>query len=439
MADEKPKSFGKMAPPGMLGELNEEGYHSERGDIPDPDIEERENYVKEIRAKIVENEKKNLLPKAGHMKPHVPMEAEMAHDSWIDNDTENIPKGDPLTKTDIKKIIREQMASGKIAVPAPKDGMFPRDEENELTAEEQAARTANFQKMIVVTGGAGFIGSNLIQELNNRGREDILLVDDLSDPRKIHNIKALKFQDYVDKDKFMELFGFLTENKMIERVYHLGAESNRQCTDGKYLMENNYQYTCNLMDICHMNKIPLVYASSAAVYGTQGEFPTFDDANDNYIPESYYALSKLQADRYSRKFMQGGEETCIIGLRYFNTISDGTFEGHKEDKSPLAWMQEQYDWKGEIELFEGSKEIKRDFVHVKAVVHMTINAMTRGKSGVYNIGTGTARSYYDLAVDFVQDESEIKFIPMPEEIAEGYQHYTEANMDNACFGITTRP
>jgi len=237
----------------------------------------------------------------------------------------------------------------------------------------------------------------------------------------------------------MDLFGFLTENKMVERVYHLGAESNRQCRDGKYLMENNYQYTCNLMDICHLNAIPLVYASSASVYGSQSEFPTFDDSSDNYIPESYYALSKLQADRYSRKFMKNADETCIIGLRYFNVCSDGTFEGHKEDKSATAWMQEQYDWRGFIELYEGSKDIKRDFVHVKSAVHMTINAMTKGKSGVYNIGTGTARSFYEMALEIVKEESEIHFIPMGEEISQGYQHYTEANMDNACFGITTRP
>ena len=427
MADERPKSFGKMASPGMVGDLNEEGYHPERGDIPDPDIKEREAAVAKLKASFEENKQKKIEEEAekARMLEQVPIETDVAPTKKI-------------TKDYIKEIIKEQIASGDLQ-PPPGSGVFPREEEKELTDEQQAERVKAFQKMIVVTGGAGLIGSHLIQELNNRGREDILLVDDLSNPLKLHNIKSLKFQDYVDKDKFMELLGFLAENKMVERIYHLGAESNRQCEDGKYLMENNYQYTCNLMDICHMNEIPLVYASSAAVYGTQGEYPTFDDANDNYIPESYYALSKLQADRYSRKFMTNAEDDVIIGLRYFNVVSDGTFEGHKEDKSAVAWMQEQYDWNGHIELFEGSKDIKRDFVHVKAVVHMTINAMTRGKSGVYNIGTETARSFYDLAKDIVQDESEIKFIPMPESIAEGYQYFTQAEMGNCGFGITTRP
>lgn len=431
--EERPKSFGNMVPPGVLGELNEEGYHPERGDIPDPDIEAREKQVEEIKRQMEENKMKKLEEEATLARTQ----------NQAPTDVSPVVSTEPtISKDQVKNIIREQMASGKIDTKGTiVEGMMPNPDETYtgVSDEEQAARMKAFQKMIVVTGGAGFIGAHLIQELNHRGREDILLVDDLSDPLKLHNIKSLKFQDYVDKDKFMELLGFLAESKMVERIYHLGAESNRQCKDGKYLMENNYQYTCNLMDICHMNQIPLVYASSAAVYGSQGEYPTFDDSSDNYIPESYYALSKLQADRYSRKFMKNAEDDVIIGLRYFNVVSDGTFEGHKEDKSALAWMQEQYDWNGHIELFEGSKDIKRDFVHVQAVVNMTINAMTRGKSGVYNIGTETARSFYDLAKDIVQDESEIKFIAMPESIAEGYQYFTQAEMGNAGFGITTRP
>ena len=310
-----------------------------------------------------------------------------------------------------------------------------------VSDEEQAKRTADFQKIIIVTGGAGFIGSHLIEELNHRGREDILLVDDLTDPRKLQNINTLKFQDYVDKSKFIELLGFLLENKMVERIYHLGAESSRFCEDGKYLMENNYQYTCNIMDLCHLHKIPLVYASSAAVYG-QSEKQ--DDDSDDYIPESYYALSKLQADRYSRKFVTHDQDQ-IIGLRFFNVFSEGKHEQHKDNmKSALCWMSEQYEKNGVIKLFAGSKEIKRDFVHVTNAVQMIINAMTKGKSGVYNVGSETAKSFYDMAADvlekeFSTDESNIKYISMPEDIAQGYQKFTEANMINACFGTTTRP
>ena len=345
------------------------------------------------------------------------------------------PKKEPKrvwTKDEVTKIVQD-----KVKEIAHKNGHTG----EEVSDEEQEKRTKNFQKMIIVTGGAGFIGSHLIKILNYIGREDILLVDDLTDPRKLNNINTLKFQDYVDKSKFQELLGFLAENKMIERIYHLGAESSRFCEDGKYLMENNYQYTCNIMDLCHIHKIPLVFASSASVYG-QSE--TFDDASDNYTPESYYALSKLQADKYSRKFMTH-EQDKIIGLRYFNVVSEGEHEQHKDGmKSALCWMTEQYKKDAIIRLFKGSKEIKRDFLHVDAAVGMTINAMQNGKSGIYNIGKGEAKSFYDVAANIVEqdgssDESNIKYIPMPANIAQGYQRNTKADMSNACFGITSRP
>ena len=298
-------------------------------------------------------------------------------------------------------------------------------------------------KITIVTGGAGFIGSHLIEKLNNRGNERILLVDDLSHPDKLQNIKDLKFQDYCDISKFPDLFMFMAEKQMVDQVFHLGADSNVNCDDGKHMMENNYQYTCNIMDICHMGRIPLVYASSSAVYGQQTkEWGTFDDKSDDYVPESYYALAKLQADRYSRKFMsQGPDKTKIIGLRYFNVISDGKREQHKGDmKSPTAWMKEQYDETGMIRLFKDSAEMYRDFVPVDDVAHMTINAMTSGRSGVYNIGTGESRSFLELALEVVDnDESKITYFNMPYDMQDRYQMFTQANMDNACFGIMSRP
>ena len=318
-------------------------------------------------------------------------------------------------------------------------------EETKKLAEKKAPKkpVKPIPKICVVTGGAGFIGSHLIEKLNYRGQEKILLVDDLSHPDKINNIKDLKFQDYCDISKFPDLFMFMAEKGMVDQVFHMGADSNINCDDGKHMMENNYQYTCNLMDICHMGRIPLVYASSAAVYGQQTkEWGKFDDALDDYVPDTYYALAKLQADRYSRKFMnQGPDKTKIIGLRYFNVISDGKREQHKGDmKSPTAWMKEQYDETGMIRLFNGSAEIYRDFVPVEDVCHMTINAMMSGRSGVYNVGTGESRSFLELALEIVDgDESKITYFTMPYEMQDRYQTFTQANMDNACFGIMSRP
>lgn len=317
----------------------------------------------------------------------------------------------------------------------------PAGVESTLSDEEAEAQNKAVQdKIIIVTGGAGFIGTHLIKELNAQGRENILLVDDLTDPRKIHNIKHLKFQDYTDKSKFMELFAFMAKNGMVESIYHLGAETSTSYSDGKYIMENNYQYTANLMDICHMHKIPMVYASSAAVYGEQTkEWGKFDDSSDDYIPESYYAFSKLRADIYSRKFTAVAEDK-IVGLRYFNVVSDGEHEQHKDGmKSATCWMKEQYLRSGCINLFEGSQGFYRDFIHVDSAVWMTMNAMKQARSGVYNIGTGEVKSFYEMALEIVEDKEHIKYIPMPIEIASSYQGFTQANMDNAGFTITSRP
>jgi ADP-L-glycero-D-manno-heptose 6-epimerase len=291
-------------------------------------------------------------------------------------------------------------------------------------------------RIIIVTGGAGFIGSNLIKKLNNDGKENILIVDDLTDPKKLQNIAKLRFQDYTDKSKFIELFGFMAENGMVDCIYHFGAESATTCDDGKYLMENNYQYTCNLMDICAMNKVPMVYASSAAVYGNS---TVFDDKSDDYIPTNYYGLSKLQADRYSRKFM-ALDNSKIIGLRYFNVCSDGEFEQHKEGmKSATAWMKEEYERIGQVTVFTGSDEMKRDFIPIDQVIYCTMNAMHNGRSGVYNIGTGTAKSFLELAEEATDSKDKIRFIPMPSELKEHYQSFTQADMSNACFSIPGRP
>jgi len=358
--------------------------------------------------------------------------------------------GAGVTPTDMKALAeRDALDASRQAVLEDLEEKRKEDE-TEATGEQKKSDQATAKppakvipKITIVTGGAGFIGSHLIEKLNNRGTETILLVDDLSHPDKLQNIKDLKFQDYADISKFPDLFMFMAEKEMVDCVYHMGADSDVSSTDGKHMMDNNYQYTCNIMDICHMGRIPLVYASSSAVYGNQTkEWGNFDDKSDDYVPESYYALAKLQADRYSRKFMsQGPDKSKIIGLRYFNVISDGKREQHKGDmKSATAWMKEQYDETGMIRLFKHSDDIYRDFVPIEGVVGMTVNAMTSGRSGIYNIGTGESRSFLELALEIVDgDEEKITYFKMPYDMQDRYQMFTQANMDNACFGIMSRP
>lgn len=276
--------------------------------------------------------------------------------------------------------------------------------------------------MIIVTGGAGFIGSRIIKKLNDEGEFNILMVDDLTDSSKIANIKDLVVRDYIDKDDFLPMFQKLAELYQITAVYHMGAESSTTCDDGKYLMKNNYQYTCTIADICHSHEVPLLYASSASVYGDSN---IFDSEFDNYKPNNMYGFSKLQADRYIRPLIADAK---IIGLRLFNVYSDGEFETHKKNmKSPKAWMKDQLDETGKIKLFEGSDEFERDFIHVNTVVQDMIELQNSDIRGIWNMGTGIAKSFVDVALTMT-DESNIEYIKMPEDIKNGYQAYTCADM-----------
>jgi len=292
--------------------------------------------------------------------------------------------------------------------------------------------------MIIVTGGAGFIGSRLIKGLNDRGFTDIIVVDDMSNANKFKNMLDLTFESYVDKDKFLEMISNSNFTDNIDIIYHYGAESSTTCDDGKYLMSNNYQYTKTILDHCYINKTPLQVASSAAVYGSSNEF---NDESDDYQPNNLYGYTKLLIDKRMRTMLSNKTfRTPMQALRFFNVISEGDFEQHKGNmKSPTAWMRDQINEVGEITLFDHSDNFKRDFIHIDAVVDMALDLMPPeiegfSTQGIFNIGSGESKSFKDVA-DMMEHaevgkDISINYVPMPEDIAKGYQPFTCADMSN---------
>ncbi|MCL4168443.1 UNVERIFIED_CONTAM: hypothetical protein GTU68_062912, partial [Idotea baltica] len=216
--------------------------------------------------------------------------------------------------------------------------------------------------MIIVTGGAGFIGANIVRGLNQRGLNNILVVDDLSDGNKVRNIENCDIQDYMDKDEFLKRIQQGIEFDGMSAIYHQGACSDTMETDGRYIMQTNYEYSKSLFHYCGQNSIPFIYASSASVYGGGDTFR--EDANHEQALNAY-AYSKLQFDRYVRK-NRGVSDSQVVGLRYFNVYGKG--EEHKGRMASVAYhFFNQYHAQGYVNVFEGSGgyengEQLRDFV-----------------------------------------------------------------------------
>lgn len=305
--------------------------------------------------------------------------------------------------------------------------------------------------MIVVTGGAGFIGSNLIHALNQRGSTGILLVEDLTDGRKCANLAGAVIADYLDKDDFLRMMqGGLEPGAAIEAVYHLGACSDTTQWDGRLMMRENFTFSRALFEFCLARDIPFVYASSAAVYGTG---TNFCETPDNERPLNVYGYSKLVFDQYVRQRLAAVRATVrstVIGLRYFNVY--GPREQHKGRMASVAWhFHRQLGQDGRLELFEGSHgyadgEQRRDFIHVDDAVAVTLwsAAQAPASSGIYNCGTGLAASFNEVA-HAVRDwhgGGSIGYKPFPPELLTAYQAYTQADMSRlrtAGYTGTFRP
>lgn len=287
--------------------------------------------------------------------------------------------------------------------------------------------------MIVVTGGAGFIGSNLVKALNEQGRTDILVVDDLTDGTKFVNITDCEIADYLDKHTFLERLecGMLPDD--IEAIVHLGACSATTEWDGHFMMENNYEYSKKVFHYCVELRIPLIYASSAAVYGGNTEFA---EKRENEQPLNVYGYSKFLFDQYVRRH-QDLIQSQVVGLRYFNVY--GPRETHKDSMASVAFhLNNQIKETGQVKLFEGSDGYEnggqlRDFIYVGDAVKAKLWLLQNSQvSGIFNLGTGRAQPFQDVAQAVVDwhGKGEIHYIAFPEHLKGRYQSYTQADISS---------
>ena len=284
---------------------------------------------------------------------------------------------------------------------------------------------------IIVTGGAGFIGSALVWRLNELGHDNILIVDRRDDTGKERNLGPLQFTDFIDADQFI---GNLSKYKDTNLILHMGACSSTTETDEEYMMRNNYQYTKDLADFAVANDIRFIYASTAATYG-DGSGGMADGTNelDNLKPLNLYGLSKHLFDQYAAK---SGLFEKILGLKYFNVF--GPNENHKGDmRSLVSKAFGQINETGKLKLFKSANpdyadgEFGRDFVYVKDAVEMTLHFMNNKTGGLFNVGSGrmnTWNALSDAIFNALGVPRNVEFVDMPEILRDKYQYHTRADL-----------
>ncbi|EIJ69865.1 ADP-glyceromanno-heptose 6-epimerase [Pasteurella bettyae] len=279
--------------------------------------------------------------------------------------------------------------------------------------------------MIIVTGGAGMIGSNIVKALNDIGRKDILVVDNLKDGTKFINLVDLDIADYCDKEDFISSIIAGDDLGEIDAIFHEGACSATTEWDGKYLMHNNYEYSKELLHYCLEREIPFFYASSAATYGDKTDFI---EERQFEGPLNAYGYSKFLFDQYVRAILPEAHSP-VCGFKYFNVY--GPREQHKGSMASVAFHLNNQMLKGENpKLFAGSEHFIRDFVYVEDVAKVNIWAWQNAISGIFNLGTGQAESFKAVAEAVIKHhgKGEIETIPFPEHLKSRYQEYTQANL-----------
>jgi len=290
-------------------------------------------------------------------------------------------------------------------------------------------------KRVIVTGGAGFIGSAFVWKLNQERIDDILIVDDLKDSEKWRNLAGLRFSDYLHKDVFLHSVTGNTITYAPEALVHMGACSSTMERNADYLMENNYRFTRILAEWAVSRKIRFLYASSAATYGNGAK--GFSDEIDlsGLRPLTLYGYSKHLFDLYAER---SGLLTEIVGLKFFNVF--GPNEYHKGDMASVVFKAfHQIMETGRVKLFKSSREDyadgeqMRDFVYVKDCVEVMWWLLIHDEvNGLFNLGSGRARSWNDLIQALftaMGHPPQIKYIVMPEALHESYQYFTQASME----------
>jgi ADP-L-glycero-D-manno-heptose 6-epimerase len=298
----------------------------------------------------------------------------------------------------------------------------------------------------VVTGAAGFIGSNLVKALNERGETNIIAVDNFKKADKFKNLVDCEIADYLGKEEFIEKLNDGSFDGILNGVLHQGACSDTMESDGRYMMENNYRYSLDVMNHCQNEEIPFLYASSASVYGMG---PVFKESREHESPLNVYAYSKFLFDQVMRR-RWSNRTSQIVGLRYFNVY--GQREQHKGRMASVAYhFFNQYRAEGYVKLFEGCDGYAngsqlRDFVSIEDVVKVNMFFLEHpNKSGIFNLGTGKAQSFNDVAVATINTlraangetalsqeqmlaQQLLRYIPFPEQLKGKYQSYTQADV-----------